>query len=157
MYNKGGVIEFKIKHRYIQNFHILKNMFVNIILVVVFSNFLISLFFSNIKITIYQCYNVDLKQISSFSIIAEMSKASELSALSVDGSFNFGKFEVTPFTYRHPNIECKSKNIPEASHNMPATIIVPTLIQAYKKQETYVSGFFKLLHANVLLKTTNYQ
>ena len=117
MYNKGGVIEFKIKHRYIQNFHILKNMFVNIILVVVFSNFLISLFFSNIKITIYQCYNVDLKQISSFSIIAEMSKASELSALSVDGTFNFGKFEVTPFTYRHPNIECKSKNIPEASHN----------------------------------------
>ena len=81
-------------------------MFVNIILVVVFSNFLISLFFSNIKITIYQCYNVDLKQISSFSIIAEMSKASELSALSVDGTFNFGKFEVTPFTYRHPNIEC---------------------------------------------------
>ena len=68
-----------------------------------------------------------------------MSNASELSALSVDGTFNFGKFELTPFTYSHPNIECKSKNIP--NKRVPATIICLTLIQAYKTQETYVTGF----------------
>ena len=56
-----------------------------------------------------------------------MSKASELSTLSADGTFNFGKFEVTPFTYRHPNIEWKSKNIPDKW--VPATITGPTLIQ----------------------------
>ena len=68
-----------------------------------------------------------------------MSQASELSALSVAGTFNFGKFKFTPFTDRHPNIECKSKNIPDKW--MPATIIGPTLIQANKKQETYITGF----------------
>ena len=68
-----------------------------------------------------------------------MSKAYELSALSVDGTFNFGKFEVSPFTYRHLNIECRSKNVPDKW--VSAIIISPTHIQSNKKQETYVTGF----------------
>ena len=84
-----------------------------------------------------------------------MSKASELSTLSADGTFNFGKFEVTPFTYRHPNIEWKSKNIPDKW--VPATIIGPTLIQSNKNQETYVTGFQAVARKCRLLKTRNYQ
>ena len=68
-----------------------------------------------------------------------MSKPSELSALSVHGTFNFRKFEVSPFTYRHPNIECNSKNIP--GKWVLARIIGPILIQSNKKQETNVTGF----------------
>ena len=73
-----------------------------------------------------------------------MSKSSELSTLSVDGTFNFRKFEVTLFTYRqYPNIECKSKNIPDKW--VPATIISPTFMQSNKK-ETYVTGFQAAAH-----------
>ena len=56
-----------------------------------------------------------------------MRKAYELSALA------------TKFTYRQPNIECKSKTIPDKW--VTATIIGPTFMQANKKQETYVTGF----------------
>ena len=68
-----------------------------------------------------------------------MSEAYKLSTLSVDRTFNFGKFEVSPFTYRHSNIRCKSKNVPEKW--VSATIIGPILIQSNKKQESYVTGF----------------
>ena len=76
----------------------------------------------------------DIWVIGTDYMSTELSKASELTALSVDRTFNFGKFEVTPFTYRHPNIESKSRNIPGAW--VPATMLGPTVIQSDKKIET---------------------
>ena len=72
-------------------------------------------------------------------MVNEMCESSDIHPLTVDGIFNFGKYEVTPFTYRHPNIESKSKNVKGLWTN--AVIIGPTLIQQNKQESTYTAGF----------------
>ena len=65
----------------------------------------------------------------------EMNSSAECYPLSVDATFNFGAFEVTPFTYRNVKIESKSKNIP--GHWVPTVMVGPTIIQHNKDPETY--------------------
>ena len=55
--------------------------------------------------------------------------------LSIDPYFNFGAYEVTPFTYLSILVESKSKNMTGAW--VPATRIGPVLMQHKKSTETY--------------------
>ena len=65
----------------------------------------------------------------------ELSNATKVLPISVDPKFNFGRYEVTPFTYRSVNFECKSKNVIKTW--VPVTVIGPTTIQHTKFNETY--------------------
>ena len=58
--------------------------------------------------------------------------------LSVDPTFNFGAFEVTPITYRHHFIESRSKNID--GEWTDAVIIGPTIVHHGKSEEVYDIG-----------------
>ena len=58
--------------------------------------------------------------------------------LSIDPTFNHGKFEVTPLTYRHHCIEAKSKNT--AGVWKPAVMVGPTIIQQNKEDETHLDA-----------------
>ena len=64
-----------------------------------------------------------------------MSNAASFRRYSVDPTFNFGVFDVTPFTYRIFMFQSKSKNI--AQKWLPATMIGPTIIQHSKTADTY--------------------
>ena len=55
--------------------------------------------------------------------------------LSIGPYFNFGAYEVTPFTYLSILVESKSKNMTGAW--VPATRIGPVLKQHKKSTETY--------------------
>ena len=68
----------------------------------------------------------------------EMREAAKKMPFSFDGTFNFGKFEVTPFTYRHPNLEKKSKNV--AGKWVPAVMLGPTILQDDKLEASYTAG-----------------
>ena len=77
----------------------------------------------------------DLWVIGTNDIASEMSKAASFRPISVDPTFNFGVFDVTPFTYRSFMFQCKSKNV--AQKWVPATMIGPTIIQHSKTADTY--------------------
>ena len=64
----------------------------------------------------------------------ELSNAAKVLPISVDPTFNFGRYEVTPFTYRSVAFECKSKNVIQTW--VSATVIGPTIIQHTKSDET---------------------
>ena len=53
----------------------------------------------------------DLWVIGTNDTESEMSNAATLRPISVDPTFNFGVFDVTPFTYRSFMFQCKSKNV----------------------------------------------
>ena len=65
----------------------------------------------------------------------EFSNATKVLPISVDPTFNFGRYEVTPFTYRSVAFECKPKNVIKTW--VPVTVIGPTIIQHTKFDETY--------------------
>ena len=65
----------------------------------------------------------------------ELSNATKVLPISDDPTFNFGCYEVTPFTYRSVAFECKSKNVLKTW--VPVTVIGPTIIQHTKFDETY--------------------
>ena len=65
--------------------------------------------------------------------------AAKSQPVSVDPTFNFGDYEVTPFAYRHPLIESRSKNIPDQWTN--AVMIGPTVIHRNKEYSTYKRAF----------------
>ena len=69
----------------------------------------------------------DLWVCGNSTIIGDMQHAGSGLPLSIDPTFNHGKFEVTPFTYRHHCIEAKSKNKPGVWK--PAVMLGPTIIQ----------------------------
>ena len=69
----------------------------------------------------------DLWVIGTNEIASEMSNAASFRLISVDPTFDFGVFDITPFTYRSFMFQCKSKNV--AQKWVPATIIGPTIIQ----------------------------
>ena len=65
----------------------------------------------------------------------ELSNATKVLPISVDPTFSFGRYEVTPFTYRSVAFECKSKNVLKTW--VPVTVIGSTIIQHTKFDETY--------------------
>ena len=65
----------------------------------------------------------------------ELSNATKVLPISVDPAFSFGRYEVTPFTYRSVAFECKSKNVLKTW--VPVTAIGSTIIQHTKFDETY--------------------
>ena len=65
----------------------------------------------------------------------EFSNATKVLPISVDPTFNFGRYEVTPFTYRSVAFECKPRNVIKTW--VPVTVIGPTIIQHTKFDETY--------------------
>ena len=65
----------------------------------------------------------------------ELSNATNLLPISVDPTFSFGRYEVTPFIYRSVAFECKSKNVLKTW--VPVTVMGPTIIQHTKFDETY--------------------
>ena len=65
----------------------------------------------------------------------EMNSSASAYPISVDPTFNFGAYEVTPFTYRSILVESKSKNV--TGEWVPATMIGPTNIQHEKSTEMY--------------------
>ena len=81
----------------------------------------------------------DLWVFGTKNMASEIEQSAQRHPIVVDVTFNFGKFEVTPFTYRHPNIEARSKNI--SGLWTPALILGPTVIQENKEEETYERGF----------------
>ena len=68
-------------------------------------------------------------------MLAEIPRASKYFPLSVDPTFNFGAYEVTPVTYRNMILECKSRNMRNAW--VPATMIGPVIIQHKKSRPSY--------------------
>ena len=80
----------------------------------------------------------DLWVIGNRTIAREMHISAGCHPISVDPTFNFGAFEVTPFTYRNSKIECKSKNVKGLW--VTSTMIGPSLIQQSKDEETYELG-----------------
>lgn len=58
--------------------------------------------------------------------------------ISIDPTFNFGAFEVTPLTYRHHIVESKSKNF--AGKWNPALLLGPTLIHHSKTEDVFDTG-----------------
>ena len=77
----------------------------------------------------------DLWVIGIKEMVAEIPVASECNPLSIDPTFNFGEYEVTPLTYRNMLFKCKSKNTMNTW--VPATMIGPVIIQHDKSAETY--------------------
>ena len=69
----------------------------------------------------------DLWVIGTKEMLAEIPRASKYFPLSVDPTFNFGAYEVTPVTYRNMLFECKSRNMRNVW--VPATMIGPVIIQ----------------------------
>ena len=65
----------------------------------------------------------------------EMCSSASSFPLLVDPTFNFGAYEVTPFTYRSILVESKSKNMTGVW--VPVTTIGPVVIQHEKSTETY--------------------
>ena len=65
----------------------------------------------------------------------ELSNVTKVLPISVDPTFSFGRYEVTPFTYRSVAFECKSKNVLKTW--VPVTVIGPNIIQHTKFDETY--------------------
>ena len=65
----------------------------------------------------------------------ELSNATKVLPISVDATFNSGRYEVTPFTYRSVAFEFKSKNVLKTW--VPVTVIGPNIIQHTKFDETY--------------------
>ena len=68
----------------------------------------------------------------------ELKTTAESFPISIDPSFNFGAFEVTPVTYRHPFIESKSKNLKENWRS--ALMIGPTILHHEKTEDTFVNA-----------------
>ena len=68
-------------------------------------------------------------------MLAEIPRASKYFPLSVDPTFNFGAYEVTPVTYRNMLFECKSRNMRNVW--VPATMIGPVIIQHDKSTPSY--------------------
>ena len=65
----------------------------------------------------------------------EMCSSASSFALSVDPTFNFGAYEVAPFTYQSILVESKSKNVTEVW--VPAALIGPIVIWYENSTETY--------------------
>ena len=79
----------------------------------------------------------DLWIIGTENIAVEMANAIAL-PISVDPTFNFGAYDITPFTYRSVVFQCKSKNV--AKKWLPATMVGPTIIHHNKSADTYESA-----------------
>ena len=60
--------------------------------------------------------------------------------ISVDPTFNFGAYDITPFTYRSVVFQCKSKNVGKIW--VPATMVGPTTIHHNKSADNYESAMF---------------
>ena len=67
----------------------------------------------------------------------EMSNAITL-PISVDTTFSFGDYNITPFTYTSVVFQCKYKNV--AKKWVPATMVRPTIIHHNKSTGTYKSA-----------------
>ena len=66
---------------------------------------------------------------------AEILNSSKTFPLSIDPTFNFGTYEVTPLTYHNVLVESKSKIVTDVW--VPATMIGPVVIQNDKSAQTY--------------------
>ena len=77
----------------------------------------------------------DLWVIGAKETLVEIPRASKYFPLSVDPTFNFGVYEVTPVTYRNMLFECKSRNMGNVW--VPATMIGPVIIQHDKSTPSY--------------------
>ena len=77
----------------------------------------------------------DLWVLGTKRMLNDLSHAEGGQPISIDPTFNHGKFEVTPITYRHQFILSKSKNVAGQWNN--AIMLGPTLIHHGKSDETY--------------------
>ena len=77
----------------------------------------------------------DLWVTGTSDIAPEMSYAASFRPISVDPTFNFGAFDVNPFTYKSFMFRCKLKNA--AQKSVPAMMIGSTIIQHSKTAGTY--------------------
>ena len=80
----------------------------------------------------------DLWVIGTKRIKKNLLTAARSSPISIDPTFNFGAYEVTPLTHRHPLIEAKLKN--ETGKWADAIMIGPAIIHHGKSEETYDNG-----------------
>lgn len=77
----------------------------------------------------------DLWVLGTKRMLNDLSHAEGGQPISIDPTFNHGKFEVTPITYRHQSIMAKSKNIAGQWNN--AIMLGPTIVHHGKSDETY--------------------
>ena len=77
----------------------------------------------------------DLWVLGTKRMLNDLSHAEGGQPISIDPTFNHGKFEVTPVTYRHQFILSKSKNIAGQWNN--AIMLGPTIVHHGKSDETY--------------------
>ena len=57
---------------------------------------------------------------------------------SVDPTFNFGTYDITPFIYSSVVFQCKYKNV--AKKWVPATMVGSTIVHHNKSADTYESA-----------------
>ena len=77
----------------------------------------------------------DLWVIGTENMPTEILNSSKTFPLSIDPTFNFGTYKVTPLTYHNVLVESKSKNVTDVL--VPATMIGPVIIQHDKSAQTY--------------------
>ena len=76
----------------------------------------------------------DLWVTENENIVVEMSNGITL-PISVDPTFNFGAYDITPLTYRIALFQCKSQNL--SKKWVPATVVRPAIVYQNKSPNTY--------------------
>ena len=76
----------------------------------------------------------DFWVIGNENIVVEMSNGITLPIL-VDPTFNFGAYDITPFSYRIVLFQCKSQNV--SKKWALATMVGPAIVYLNKSANTY--------------------